>query len=113
MAGARFSFTVGGRRTDDPDAFADEVREAVTEAVERFLGEVEEDLHGNTGAIWPYATGASSEGFEVVGSEDEWGFLNDEEYAVYVEAEGGYVERIVDERNNEFEGALEDAVRDI
>ena len=72
--------------------------------VERWLKDRETELHANTGDIWPYLTGASSQGFDVEKADsDTYRWVNTEDYAVQF---NGYLVELLDDREPQLDEAL-------
>ena len=104
-------YTIGGQRVGDAVAFVDAIEGGIDAGVEAWLEDIRIELNQNTGAIWPYDTGASSQGFEVVQVADgRWTWENVEDYAVILEARGGYLVQLMDERDAQLEAAMDEAV---
>ena len=100
-------YTVGGKRVPSGRALAGEIGKGMERGIAAWMGEIETDLHGNTGAIWPYLTGASSEGFEIVkDGSGGYAFENEEDYAAILEERGGYIVRLLDERDADLDRAM-------
>ena len=75
--------------------FYDEIQEFVmAEIAAEALEEALED--------WPVRTGASKAGFTIEPTEEGFEMVNDQEYAPFVEARGGYIEKWFEGRN--FDG---------
>ena len=111
MARSSIVYTVGGRKVGDGVAFVAAIEGGIDDGVEAWLEDVVLELNANTGAIWPYLTGASSQGFYVEKErEGQWSFENVEDYAVVLEARGGYLVKLLDERDAQLEAAMQEEV---
>lgn len=106
-------YYIAGKQVRSAAAMLEDLHIGIESGVEVWVESLVEELHANTGAIWPYDTGASSRGFVAVpGSDGGWAFDNAEDYAVYVEAgvntEGGYIVRLLNEREAQLGMTMQD-----
>ena len=107
-------FFIRNRQVPNADEFVSDIESTLFKGVEDWLIDLEDDLLGNTGAIWPYDTGRSSQGFELIKKNpQEYHFENDEDYAVALEERGGYIVRLLEENDSKLEEAMREAVRGI
>ena len=105
------TFYIGGSRVNSAKEFVGKIESSIYDGVENWLIEIVDELHENTGSIWPYDTGRSSLGFEIIKKDaEEYHFENEEDYAVALEERGGYIVRLLDERDAKLEEAMEAAV---